>query len=146
MPVFYQDPKIERGAANILTFDSVDEMNATTAPDGTIALVPCEGESGGGGLPVVELTTPITAEAAFTEAENEALTAAYENGLPVVLKCNLNYTGTTVDGGGVEIIADNFKTTAFTCALDGMNMIAMNFGVNIIMLCFIEGAWLVMLQ
>lgn len=30
-------------AQNIMTFDSVDEMNATEAPDGTIALVPSEG-------------------------------------------------------------------------------------------------------
>lgn len=30
------------GGTEILTFDSVEEMNASTVPDGTIALVPSE--------------------------------------------------------------------------------------------------------
>ena len=43
MPVFYQDPKIERGVTNIITAESKDELpDPATVPEGTIALVPSE--------------------------------------------------------------------------------------------------------
>lgn len=79
--------KVKGGSAqSIMTFDSVDEMNATSAPDGTIALVPSEGESGGG-LPVVELATQPTEEgSALTDSENATMKAAFTKGLPVVIK------------------------------------------------------------
>ena len=68
------DPLITAESTEILSFDSVDEMNAYEAEDGAIAMVPSEGESGG--FPVVELTTvPTTEEQMATEAENTALSA-----------------------------------------------------------------------
>lgn len=66
------DPLIT--AEPILTFDSVEEMNAYEAEDGAIAIVPSEGESGA--FPVVELTTvPTTEEQMGSETENAALDA-----------------------------------------------------------------------
>lgn len=95
--------KVKGGSAqSILTFDSVDEMNAATAPDGTIALVPSEGESGTGGLPVVEITSaeyPTPNDdgtagdpVALSETESAALTAAIETGLPVIIKISIGGT------------------------------------------------------
>lgn len=43
MPVFYQDPKIERDVTNIITADSKNDL-PTDAEEGTIALVPAEAE------------------------------------------------------------------------------------------------------
>ena len=39
---------------NIMTFDSVEEMNAANVPEGTIALVPSSGESGGADMEQVK--------------------------------------------------------------------------------------------
>lgn len=89
---------------NIVTFNSVEEMNAANLPDNTIVLVPSKsGESGGtdsGGndsgfsLPVVELTTVIamcsssTPSTATTlnDADQAAMDAAADTGLPVMIK------------------------------------------------------------
>lgn len=67
---------VEVESTKILSFDSVDEMNAYQAEEGAIALVPSEG-GGGGGMPVVELSTipTDTSEQMLTEAENTALNA-----------------------------------------------------------------------
>lgn len=44
MPVFYQDPKIEKGAANIITANSEEELpDPATVPENTIACVPSKG-------------------------------------------------------------------------------------------------------
>lgn len=44
-------------------------------------------------LPVVELSTTVTSGATFTDAENAALTNAFESGLPVVFKGNFELDG-----------------------------------------------------
>lgn len=83
--------KVKGGSApTILTFDSVDEMNAFNAPDGTIALVPSEGESGGG-LPTIELSQSITAgtEVTLTEEESAFFNSAMANKTPVIVKMTL---------------------------------------------------------
>lgn len=79
--------------ATIYTADSVEELpDPATVPEGSIGLVPSK--DGGGGLPVVELTTLITycgednpsTTTALSEAEGAALSEAVKIGLPVVVK------------------------------------------------------------
>lgn len=104
--------KVKGGSAqSIMTFDSVDEMNATEAPDGTIALVPSEGESGGG-LPVVELETTVTSEQTILSDSDSSIigqighnvfvlkATAYDAGnIPLVLNMNTIDYGVLVEGG-----------------------------------------------
>lgn len=128
------------GGSNIITADSVEQLpDPASMPEGTIALVKSEGESGG--LPVVELSTQITLESVFTEAENAALTAAFESGMPFILKCSLNFTA-----NDAEIVADSFRTVAATIDLQGMRAISFNYSIQSVMLVFMEGAWMVMGQ
>lgn len=131
------------GGSNIITADSVEQLpDPASVPEGTIALVPSTEDSGsGGGLPVVELTTQITLESVFTEAENAALTAAFESGMPFILKCSLNFTA-----GDAEIVADSFRTVAATIDLQGMRAISFNYSIQSVMLVFMEGVWMVMVQ
>lgn len=127
------------GGSNIITADSVEQLpDPASVPEGTIALVKSEG-AGGGGLPVVELSTQITLESVFTEAENAALTAAFESGMPFILKCSLNFTA-----GDAEIVADSFRTVAATIDLQGMRAISFNYSIQSVMLVFMEGSWLLM--
>ena len=56
---------------------------------------PATGESGGGGLPVVELTT-VTFAGQFVplnDEESAALSAAYDSGMPVVIKVQMDIGG-----------------------------------------------------
>lgn len=83
--------KVNGGAVSpIHTFNSVEEMNAANLPDGTIACVPSSGESGGGGgLPVVEVTSCTLAgciDNPYPLSESES--AAMENisGETIILK------------------------------------------------------------
>ena len=108
--------------------------------------VPSEGESGGGGLPVVELSTPITADTVFTDAENAALTEAYESGMPIVLKCSLNYTGTTVDGAGVELVAEMVNTIATAISMGGAKAIYVNYLNSNVLLVSEETVWVVVVE
>lgn len=66
-------------------------------------------------LPVVELETVVSADAVFTDAENNALTEAFESGLPVVLKCAINTAGASV-----EVQAEKFNCIAYGATSDGM--------------------------
>lgn len=104
------------GGSNIITADSVEQLpDPASVPEGTIALVKGEGESGGGGLPTVELTTPITTpeaagemltvtltDAEYTLIDNVAVTAS-----PFILRVTIDenplfgiVTGLFVDGVG----------------------------------------------
>lgn len=66
------------GGTTIHYFDSLDQVPADF-PEGSFAAVPSTG-GGGGGLPVVELTTqPKTEGAALTEAENALIDAIGRN-------------------------------------------------------------------
>ena len=97
---------LPQGVANIMTFDSVEEMNATSAPEGTIALVPSEESTGGGGLPVVEITSEPTEDGWFcSETENNALNSAWATGLPIICKMN-------AQGAALTIIANRMESEA----------------------------------
>lgn len=53
--------------------------------------VPSEGGAGGGGLEVIELTsTNVAQSAVYDEAENDALSTAWEKGRPIIIKCTLD--------------------------------------------------------
>ena len=73
----WKDPK---GNANFIFANSKEELpDPSTVPENTVGLVPSEG-AGGGGLPVVELTTAITPEGgALTESENATINAIGRN-------------------------------------------------------------------
>lgn len=83
------------GGTEILTFDSVEEMNASNAPEGSIAIVPSTGGGGGSGLPTVTLTTAISTEVAILTAEESAALDAVADagemyGTPIILNCVVN--------------------------------------------------------
>ena len=90
------------GGANIITANSKAELpDPSTVEEGTVALVPSEGGSGGGGLPVIELTTPLSASGVgFTDSEHAALSAAADTGLPIVVKATMEY----MEGGITEYL------------------------------------------
>lgn len=115
--------KVKGGASgsvqNIMTFDSVDEMNATSAPEGTIALVPSEGESGGG-LSVVELTTIPTDEgSALTEEENAVMTKAFAKGLSIIVKFDPNIGITATASYPFAYLFVEGMSSGFSCVLGG---------------------------
>ena len=73
-------------------------MNASNAPEGSVAFVPSTGGGGGSGLPTVTLTTVPTAEMVDLTAEESAAmdaVAAFgeEYGTPIILNCKFPYDG-----------------------------------------------------
>jgi hypothetical protein len=107
---------------NIVTFNSVEEMNAANLPDGTIVLVPSKsGESSGNdsgfSLPVVELTTVIAMCSSSTpsktttlnDADQAAIDAAADTGLPVMIKAKND------DGLVFSVIGNNTGGACFEC-------------------------------
>ena len=73
----------------------VIERHEEAKPQPESPSAPSEGGNSGGGLPVVELTSLLTNEqgqVAFTESESGSLTAAFETGLPIIVKCNIAHT------------------------------------------------------
>lgn len=76
------------GGSNIITADSVEQLpDPASVPEGTIAFVPSEG---GGGLPVVEIVSPISFEkSTLSEAENISLDAASASKKPATIIINI---------------------------------------------------------
>lgn len=100
------------GGANIITANSKAELpDPSTVEEGTVALVPSEGGSGGGGLPVIELTTPLSASGVeFTDSEHAALSAAADTGLPIIVKATMEY----VEGDFTEYLPFSAVGTYFS--------------------------------
>lgn len=79
----------------ILIFDSVDEMNEASAPDGTIALVPSKESGGGVGLTVVVLTTDLSSISGEGGTVNLSaddcakMVDIFAKGTPYILNCQL---------------------------------------------------------
>lgn len=166
MPVFNQDPKINANA-NIITanskeelpdpstvkpntvalipsvaqsvyvYDSLDAAAAANLPEGSLVAVPSEGS--GGGLPVVELTTTIATNAQFTDTESELLEAAYQKGMPIIIKGVLKFSDTSIMNGfaGVAMKADMNNNNY------NMPMFAVSFGSTMINIIKYEGIWTV---
>lgn len=84
------------GGSTIHTFNSVEDMNAANLADGSIACVPSEGNAGGGGLPVVELSQETmgsiftSGRAELTTAEAKFFVDALTALTPVIVKGNFN--------------------------------------------------------
>ena len=117
-PQWIDPSELDIGGANIITANSKAELpDPSTVEEGTVALVPSEGDSGGGGLPVIELTTPLSASGVeFTDDEHAALSAAADTGLPIIVKATMEYmegditeylpfsaVGTYFSQGGIRI-------------------------------------------
>lgn len=99
------DPLITAESTEILTFDSVEEMNAYEAEDGAIAIVPSEGESGGSGFAVIKLSSlPDTPniETQLTAEQIAMFNAA--NGQPVIIETEME----TDYGTAVNRIVANY--------------------------------------
>lgn len=124
------------GGTEILTFDSVEEMNASNAPEGSIAIVPSTGGGGGSGLPTVTLTTVPTAETVDLTAEESAAmdaVAAFgeEYGTPIILNCKIP------DLGGEDLMPASMVANRFAL---GMYYIAES-SFGIVMLMTLGSGW-----
>ena len=122
------------GGTEILTFDSVEEMNASNAPEGSIAIVPSTGGGGGSGLPTVTLTTVPTAEMVDLTAEESAAmdaVAAFGEtyGTPIILNCSMPYDGDLLS---MSMVANRFG--------NGMYYVA-NSMFGIVMLATMGSGW-----
>lgn len=115
---------------NITEVSSPEEIPAD-AEDGSWWVAPKqESEESGGGLHVVEITTPITDVAApLSETESAILTKAAETRLPIVAKLSM-------DGMSVSAIFTFISSNlmvGYSCNLDG-------YTINVI---YTEGVWTV---
>ena len=92
-PQWISPSELGIGGANIITANSKAELpDPSTVEEGTVALVPSEGDSGGGGLPVAELTVDENGDYVITEAASAALSAAADMRMPIII------TGQSGDG------------------------------------------------
>lgn len=92
------------GGTNIITANSKAELpDPSTVEEGTVALVPSEGDSGGGGLPVAELTVDENGDYVITEAASAALSAAADMRMPVIIT---GQSGDSDDFVRVSVVAN----------------------------------------
>lgn len=78
-------------------------------------------------LPVVELSTTVASGAVFTAEENAKLTAAFAEGVPIVLNCSL-------DSQGEGIKAESFAGVAYRAISDVMNMFVLYMGQTFVIM------------
>lgn len=101
------------GGSNIITADSVEQLpDPASVPEGTIALVKGEGESGGG-LPVVKLETVPTTDGAVLSENDTAKINALGTNTNFILKCTMS------DGVPLSVVTSGFSlaTDEFTIFL-----------------------------
>lgn len=85
-------------------------------------------------LPVVELSTTVANGATFTDAENAALSEAFNTKLPFVVHTNLS----------IGDIAVKDAVAVSQCGtMEGIGMIALVFGTTVLQLVERDGAWVV---
>ncbi len=124
------------GGTDILVFDSLDAVPADL-PEESFVAVPSEG--GGGGLPVVELTTTLTYDGTtLTDAENAAISSAFATGDPFVMKFDFDAGGQTFNG---------ITSVPITFTANGMKMILI--GIMNMMIQFVsadDGNWNLVVQ
>ena len=90
-------------------------------------------------LPVVELSTPIENGAELTAEENALLSAAFEKGMPIVLKCK-NVTHTN------GFATSNAAFIAGRAVTSGMNTISFSVGSMIFMFAYVGTGWVCQTQ
>lgn len=86
-----------RAEIGVLQQRADDTDHAMTDLDNAVKELQQSG-TGGGGLPVVELETTLSVSSSFSEADNAALTAAFESGKPFAIRFdfsngNIAFTG-----------------------------------------------------
>lgn len=84
-------------------------------------------------LPVVELETVVVSGATFTDAENAALTAAKEAGVPFVLKCVAQLSDEQIAAVAIGQIAEG----------GGLTMLVATIATTVVILMYGDGAWYV---
>lgn len=128
------DASVEKGtyfAANVVglenTYVSAVELKETIHPiDPKFLPGVC--------LPVVELSTTVANKATFTDAENAALSEAFNTKLPFVVHTNLS----------IGDIAVKDAVAVSQCGtMEGIGMIALVFGTTVLQLVERDGAWVV---
>lgn len=118
----------------ILYYDTLEAAEAANLPDGSFVAVPSSGESGGGGLEVIELSTHLTASSLYTESENALLSAAWEKGLPVTIKTHLFI-------GALDVTVPDFCGVASLGTALGYPSFIMSFGSVVLLIMNVNGGW-----
>lgn len=123
------------GGSNIITADSVEQLpDPASVPEGTIAFVKSEG-GGGGGLPVVELSTEWdgqTSEVVLNANDAAKMDAALAAKMPIVLSI------TTTEGTEQRFV--------MSCSIiEGVGMFMCYLGV-MVSVTNMTGSWTLMQQ